>query len=45
MTHIRKEDVEFYEPKARLLDREGNSYDYQYEFDQIELEKIMSNNE
>lgn len=34
-THIRKEDVEFYETK------EGYAYDYKYEWDQIELEKIM----
>lgn len=46
----RKEDVQFYEPKVRTLDKEGQAYDYsinesathyKYEWDQIELEKIM----
>lgn len=40
-THIRKEDVEFYAPKVRILDKEGQEYGYKYEWDQIELEKIM----
>lgn len=49
-THIRKEDVEFYAPKVRTLDKEGQEYGYsinesathyKYEWDQIELEKIM----
>ena len=35
----RKEDVQFYEPKVRTLDKEGHAYEY--EWDQIELEKIM----
>lgn len=46
----RKEDVEFYAPKVRTLDKEGQEYGYsinesathyKYEWDQIELEKIM----